>query len=653
MSTERNTAWYHRQSSSSFERIIPRLRQRFPQVPEPEWQVFSARMEEYFGRLFELLHELYSGYYDFFYHLENIMAAATQMWIDRPDDLKALDAAREADPHWFQSNRMIGYIAYADLFAGDLAGIRERIPYLKELGINYLHLMPPFKCPEGDSDGGYAISSYREIRPDLGTMADLAELTRDLRSHGISLCLDFVFNHTADDHEWALKAKAGDPDSQEIYRMFDDRELPDQYERTINTIFPDEHPGCFTYQNRIRKWVWTTFKTNQWDLNYENPVVFSRMAEEMLFLANQGVEVLRLDAVAFLWKRLGTSCENLPEAHKLIQAFNLLIRITAPALVFKSEAIVHPDEVARYIAPGECQLSYNPNLMALLWESLATRKVDLLSHSMKKRFAISPDCAWVNYVRCHDDIGWTFSNEDAEEIGINPADHRRFLIDFYTGRHEASFASGLPFQENTETGDARVSGMAASLAGLDRAIREGNAHEAQIATRRLLLIHGVIFTIGGIPLIYSGDALGVLNDFGFEQDPEKAGDSRWVHRPQFDWENAELRRDPDTYQGRIHDGILRLVWLRQNNRAFTRSETEIVDSGNRHVLSYFRHNPDQTLLMLANFSDREQSISGARLRQLGLRRTVTDLMAGQVVLAAQSLELAPCQFMVLAGSRGN
>jgi amylosucrase len=381
-------------------------------------------------------------------------------------------------------------------------------------------------------------------------------------------------------------------------------------------------------------------------------VVFSRMAEEMLFLANQGVEVLRLDAVAFLWKKLGTSCENLPQAHKIIQAFNLLIRITAPALVFKSEAIVHPDEVARYIAPDECQLSYNPNLMALLWESLATREVNLLGHSMKKRFSIPTECAWVNYVRCHDDIGWTFSNEDAEEIGIRAHDHRRFLIDFYTGRHEASFSAGLPFQENHETGDARISGTAASLAGLERAIRNSNAHDAQIAVRRLLLIHGVIFTLGGIPLVYSGDELAALNDHAFERDDEKAGDSRWVHRPVFNWETADLRRDAATYQGRIHNGILRLVWLRQNNLAFTRSETEIVDSGSRHVFAYFRHHPDQTLLMLANFSDSEQSISGARLRQLGLRRTVTDLMAGQVVLAARSLEMAPCQFMVLSGSRG-
>lgn len=647
--TKNRQEWIARQSRSSFTRILPRLRDRFPQVPEPEWQVFTERMEQHFEPLFDLLHELYSGHYDFFYHLESIMTAATRMWVDRPKELKGLDAQREASPGWYRSNQMIGYILYADHFAGDLNGIREKIPFLKELGVTYLHIMPPFKCPEGDNDGGYAISTYRETEPALGTMEDLAQLATDLRAHGISLCLDFIYNHTADEHEWAQKALAGDKDYQDYYRMYDDREVPDQFERTVNTVFPDEHPGCFTYRSKIRKWVWTTFKNYQWDLNYENPVVFSKMAEEMLFLANQGVEVLRLDAVAFVWKKLGTNCENLPEAHKIIQAFNLLIRITAPALVFKSEAIVHPDEVAKYIAPTECQLSYNPTLMALLWNAVATRKVEFLSHSMMKRFTIHPDCAWVNYIRCHDDIGWTFSNEDADEIGMNAHDHRHFLIQFYTGKHKASFARGLPFQENPHTGDARISGSTASLAGLEKAIADGNEEARQTAIRRILLMHGVIFTIGGIPLIYAGDSIGTLNDYGFKDDPETAGDSRWVHRPRFDWKAAELRYEEGTHQYEIFHGLLKLAQVRRSNAAFDRTETEIVDTQNPHVFAYFRHHPDQTALMLANFSDFPTEIPGTRLRQLGLRRTLTDLMTGQVITASEALHMEGCRFMVLVG----
>ncbi|MCB1209401.1 MAG: hypothetical protein KDK97_08750 [Verrucomicrobiales bacterium] len=649
MTPQTNNDWIARQSRSSFERILPRLRDRFPQVPEPEWEVFSSRMRQYFHPLFELLHQLYSGHYDFFYHLESIMISATRMWVERPIELKALDAQREMHPSWYRSNQMIGYIVYANHFAGNLHGLREKIPFLKELGVTYLHVMPPFRCPEGDSDGGYAISSYRETDPALGTMEDLAELAADLRNHGISLCLDFVYNHTSDEHEWAKKALAGDPEYQDYYRMFDDRTLPDQYEQTVNAVFPDEHPGSFTYRSRIRKWVWTTFKNYQWDLNYENPVVFSKMAEEMLFLANQGVGILRLDAVAFVWKKLGTNCENLPEAHKIIRAFNLLVRITAPALLFKSEAIVHPDEVAKYIDPGECQLSYNPTLMALLWNACATRKVELLRHSMKKRFAIHPDCAWVNYIRCHDDIGWTFSDEDMAEIGMSAADHRKFLTQFYTGSHEASFARGLPFQENPQTGDARVSGATASLAGLEEALEEDDPEQAALAVRRILLLHGVIFTIGGIPLIYAGDAVGTLNDYSFKDDPETAGDSRWVHRPIFDWELAKKRSDPGTYQNEIYQGILKLGEVRRNNAAFDRTETEIIDTSNVHVFGYFRHHLDQTALILANFSDHPQELSGTRLRQLGLRRTLTDLMTGQVITASQALHMEGCRFMVLVG----
>ncbi len=330
-----------------------------------------------------------------------------------------------------------------DLFAGTLKGIQEKVPYFKELGLTYLHLMPLFRCPEGENDGGYAISSYREVNPALGTMQELSNLAQLLRKEGISLVLDFVFNHTSNEHEWALKARAGDPEYQAYYYMFDDRTMPDAYERTLREIFPEEHPGAFTYFSDVGKWVWTTFHSNQWDLNYSNPVVFNRMAEEMLFLANAGVEVLRLDAVAFLWKQMGTNCENLPEAHMLIQAFNAIARISAPALIFKSEAIVHPDEVVRYIHPKECQISYNPLLMALLWNTLATRQTDLLTFSMQERFRIHPQCAWVNYVRCHDDIGWTFSDEDAAQLGINGFDHRRFLNDFYTGKFPGSFCARI------------------------------------------------------------------------------------------------------------------------------------------------------------------------------------------------------------------
>ncbi|HKJ87953.1 MAG TPA: alpha-amylase family glycosyl hydrolase, partial [Gammaproteobacteria bacterium] len=464
------------------------------------------------------------------------------------------------------------------------------------------------------------------------------------------LTLDFVFNHTSDEHEWARRAQAGEREFQAYYRMFPDREWPDAYEATMPEVFSEDHPGAFTYVPRLKKWVWTTFHTYQWDLNYANPAVFNSMLEEMLFLANQGVEILRLDAVAFIWKRLGTNSQNLPEAHWIIQAFNALANIAAPAMVFKSEAIVHPDEVRKYVSPDECPLSYNPQLMALLWEALATRDTRVLYNAMERSFHLPEGCTWVNYVRSHDDIGWAFADEDVEEAGFQADAHRRFLTRFYTDRFEGSFARGAPFQEDTETGQARVSGTCASLAGLEKALEEGDCKEEDLSIRRILLLQGISITIGGIPLIYLGDEIATLNDYSYDQDPAKVGDSRWMHRAPFDWERAEDRHDGATLPGRVYEGLLRLIQLRQQNPAFTRSETEFATTGNKHVLGYIRFNDQASVLVLANFSEHEQCLEARRLRQMGMRKTMVDLFAGRTITATQELVMEPYQLMVL--SRG-
>jgi amylosucrase len=618
-----------REARVSLKRLLPRLDAL--KLKKQEREVLVQRFEAQFPRAFGLLVELYGDRYDFFYHLQRTFDAVVQMYIDRPAALKALDDSREADPAWFQSERMVGGVCYVDLFAGNLQGVREKIPYFQELGLTYLHLMPLFKAPEGQSDGGYAVSDYRSVNPALGTMAELADLSAELRIHGISLVLDFVFNHTSDEHTWALKALAGDEDYQDYYRLFDDRTLPDAYERTLREIFPDQAPGSFTYNDTLNKWVWTTFNRFQWDLNYANPAVFTAMLEEMLFLANQGVEVLRLDAVAFIWKQMGTTCENLPQAHQIIQALNGLVRIAAPAMIFKSEAIVHPDHVASYISRDECPISYNPTLMALLWEALATREVKLLRHSMQKRFEIMPDCAWVNYVRVHDDIGWSFADEDAVEVGIWGFDHRQFLNQFYTGQFPGSFASGLPFNYNPITRDMRICGTCASLAGLER----GDEH----AIDRILLIHAIILSAGGIPLLYLGDEVATPNDYSYRDDPAKADDSRWVHRPAFDWQRAERRHDATTPEGRVFQTLQRMIQVRQSNPVFAGNRTRFFDTGSLHVLGY-THN--QRLHVLANFSDVEQGIhmpfnpGGA-----------VDLITGQALGEDSVVRLQPYQVMWL------
>jgi amylosucrase/maltose alpha-D-glucosyltransferase/alpha-amylase len=641
--------WMRKQASASLRRLMPRLKQHFQEYTDtPEWEAYEQRVQRFFPRLFHCMHELYQEEYDFFFHLESVLQSATRMWIDRPDELKALDALRETDPEWYLSQRMVGAMCYVDLFAGNFEGFKERIGYLKELGITYLHLMPVFRMPEGDNDGGYAVSSYRETDPRLGSMEELAELADQLRRHGISLVLDFVFNHTSDEHQWAMRAKEGDETYQEYYRTFPNRKMPNAYEQSMGEVFPEDHPGAFTYNNRMKRWVWTTFNNYQWDLNYENPEVFNRMIEEMLFLANQGVEILRFDAVAFAWKELGTHCQNLPEAHLLIQAFNAVAQIAAPALVFKSEAIVHPDDVRKYVSLEECPLSYNPQLMALLWESMATRDTRVLYQALHRRFQLPRGCAWMNYLRCHDDIGWAFANDDVESVGFDPDAHRRFLTRFYTGQFEGSFARGAPFMENPATGEARVSGTLASLCGLEKAEQEQDETEIDLAIRRILLLHGLIITLSGIPLIYLGDEIGMLNDYAYDQDFEKVGDSRWLHRPAFDWDRARERLEKDTPAGRIYQRLQRLIQLRQQNSAFSWSETELIDTGNHHVFGFFRNHEQRSVLVLGNFTERSQTLEARLLRRMGMRKNMVDLYAGKTITATQELVLEPYQFMVLS-----
>jgi len=603
------------------------------------WPIFEARLDAGFPRLFELLISLYGTHYDFFYHLEALLKTAAHAHLERTPTLRALDVEREGSgARWYQSEKQVAGVCYVDLYATDLAGIRARIPYLKELGLTYLHLMPLFKAPAGNSDGGYAVSSFREVNPALGTMDQLAALAAELRAEGISLALDLVFNHTSDEHEWALRAKAGDKDYQAFYRMFPDRTLPDQYERTLREVFPEQAPGNFTFVPEVGQWVWTTFNTFQWDLNYANPAVFDAMLGEMLFLANRGVQILRLDAVAFVWKEIGTTSENLPQAHWIIEALNILVKLAAPATIFKSEAIVHPDDVAKYIG-RECEISYHPTLMVLLWEALATHEVRLLRHTLAKRFVIPENAAWVNYIRLHDDIGWSFANEDAAELGIDGEAHRNFLNAFYTGQFPGSYARGLPFNYNPRTGDMRISGMAASLNGLETALENHDDAQIELSIARYLLIQGLTLAAGGIPLLYLNDELGALNDYSYRNDPAHAGDSRWVHRPRFNAARWAARTDPASIAGRHYLPLLNMIHVRKAHAAFAANGyANWLESGNPYVLAVERSNIGENVLILANFSEHKQVVNG---RFSAGEKPLTDLISGAEYPVEQALTLPP------------
>ncbi|HUG66593.1 MAG TPA: alpha-amylase family glycosyl hydrolase [Pirellulaceae bacterium] len=636
------------------QRIAPRLKALWTEITVTEEVIrpFEHRLAQIWPALFERLYRLYGDRYDFFYHIEQILLTAARAWVERDPELRQQDEHRIHEANWFQSEKLVGGALYVDLFSENLGKLGEQIPYFQQLGLTYLHLMPLFAVRPGDNDGGYAISNYRSIDPRLGTIEDLQRLAQDLRAAGICLVLDFVFNHTADDHYWARQAEAGDREYQKFYYLFDDRRLPDQYERTLREIFPTVRRGNFTWHDGMRKWVWTTFNNFQWDLNYHNPAVFRAMLEEMLFLANRGVDILRLDAIAFIWKEMGSSCENLPQAHELVRAFNLLARLAAPGLLFKSEAIVHPDEVVKYISPQECQLSYNPTLMALLWESLATREVKLLTRSLAHRHPLPDQTAWVNYLRCHDDIGWTFDDEDAAAVGIHAYNHRQFLNAFYTGQFPGSFARGVPFQHNSDTGDMRISGTMASLAGLEQAIEQDDEQLVEMAVRRIMLLHGVTLSIGGVPLLYLGEEWGMLNDYDFVKDPAKSGDTRWIHRPKMKWEYLDQL---DTRQATLQESVRRRIFQqlrqmiswRQRLPAIAGQKMELLKTQNPHLLGYTRSHDGSRLIVLANFTDTEQVLSGNALRMAGLGRFFQDVLTDTLIATSEDLYFAPYQLLWL------
>src|SRR3984957_3841991 len=590
-----------------------------------EADAFLARLEQLSFDIAGPLEQVYGGVIDTTRFATGRILDTMTASAGRPAPLRVLVGRREIDPAWLQRSRMIGYVCYADRFAGSLRGVRQHLDYLAELGVTYLHLMPLLRPRDGDSDGGYAVADYGAVDPRVGSLADLEVLAAELHGRGIALCIDLVLNHTAREHEWARKAQAGDPACREMYLIYPDRTAPDAYEATLPEVFPDTAPGSFTEVPGLG-WVWTTFHDYQWDLNYANPAVFRQMLATMLTLANRGVDVLRLDAAPFLWKRPGTDCQNQPEAHLLLQAFRALTRLAAPGLVLKAEAIVGPEMLVGYLGAHdryrpECDLAYDNQLMVMLWSTLASRDVRLAEHALSRRRPAPAPTAWVSYLRCHDDIGWAVSDADAAAAGLGGFEHRRFLSEFFAGRFPGSFARGALFQENPLTGDARISGMAASLCGIESAVSAGDEAAPPPSIRRLESIYAVAFSFGGIPLIYMGDELALRNDSGWADDPAHAEDNRWMHRPPMDWDAAARRHDPGSVEGRVFGALRELASARQSLLALrSGGTTEILPTENRSVLAYRRAHPRSTpFLALTSFSDSAQRVEASIIERAGLR----------------------------------
>jgi amylosucrase len=627
---------YEQASHALLNEILLKLK---PEIGNLRLRHFYTRLGANFYAIHSLFHLLYGDRPDFKEQMVSLVETLALRYIERAPHLRKSDLAREQDYNWFLSQKWVGMALYCDRFADDLKGLRAKLPYLQELGVNMLHIMPILDCPKGKSDGGYAVRDFCKIDPRFGTTADVVALASTLKKRDMLLVLDVVVNHTSDEHEWAQLARKGDKKYQDYYFVFNDREIPDIYEETMPEIFPATAPGNFTWDEEMGKWVMTVFNNYQWDLNYRNPEVLIEMIDIILFWANKGADILRLDAVAFLWKKMGSVCQNEREAHLLLQLMKDCCQVTAPGVLFIAEAIVAPAEIAKYfgedaINAKECEIAYNATFMALLWDAVATKNASLLNQGVKNLPVKLERATWLNYVRCHDDIGLGFDDNDVRLAGYDPVKHRRFLIDYFTGKFPGSPARGLPFGENPKTGDARISGSLASLVGLEAALESQNEEAIDDAIKTILLLHSMILSFGGIPLLYYGDAIGTLNNPEYLADPSKRADNRWMNRSHFDWDKAEKRHQTGSVEQRIFSALKRMIALRKETMAFAdfdNRQSLMLDAP--HLLVFSRTDPQNSrnkVLVIGNFSVETQALSVDALRAHGFfqKDGMKDLCSG-------------------------
>ena len=611
---------YEQVSHSLLNDILNQIR---PEISKQDLRHFYTRLGANFYAIHSLFVKLYGDRDDFDLQALRLVETMAQQYIKRPETLRQLDLEREKDYNWFLSQKWVGMALYCNGFAGDLPGLQSRLSYFQELGINLVHIMPIMLCPEGNSDGGYAVSDFRELDPRVGTLDDLQALSDEMQQRDLLLVLDVVVNHTSNSHSWAQQARAGDKIYQDYYYTFKNRNVPDMFEQIMPEIFPETSPGNFTWDEELGRWVMTVFNDYQWDLNYSNPAVFIEMLNIILFWANRGADILRLDAVAFLWKKIGSTCQNEREAHLLLQLFKDCCQVTAPGVLFIAEAIVAPVEVIKYfgedaVIAKECEIAYNATFMALMWDAVATKNARLLNQGIKNLPVKLERATWLNYIRCHDDIGLGFDDRDILLSDYEPASHRKFLIDYFTGQFDDSHARGLPFGQNYKTGDARISGSLASLVGLEYALETEDDRGVDDAIKLILLLHGMIMSFGGIPLLYYGDALGTLNDDSFRDDPQKQGDTRWVHRPSIDWEKAARRNTSGTVEYKVFSALKKMIAVRKEIHVFADfNNRELIDIENPNLFVFGRYplsKHHEQVLVVANFDSKPQYLN---LQDLG------------------------------------
>lgn len=581
--------------------------------------IFQHRLERHHDELRWLYMELYQNG-DMFAELCSQMY---EYYNCRSKKLKERDLKREKGPDWYHGKDMLGMMLYTDNFAGNMKGVKEKIPYLKECNINCLHLMPFLDTPKGRSDGGYAVADFRKVRPDLGTMKDLAELTEKCHEEDINVCMDFVMNHTSEDHEWARRARAGEGEYMSRYFFYDNEEIPEKYEKTVPQVFPTTAPGNFTYLPETGHYVMTTFYPYQWDLNYRNPRVFNEMIYNFLYLTNQGIDIVRIDAVPYIWKELGTTCRNLKQVHTIVRMMRMIAEIVCPGVLLLGEVVMEPEKVVPYfgtVEKPECHMLYNVTTMATTWNSIATGDIRLLKKQMDIVNQLPKQYVFLNYLRCHDDIGWGLDYETMRPWGIKEIPHKRYLNDYFTGKIRGSVSRGELYNDDPVTQDARFCGTTASMCGIEKAGFEHDEEAMNAAVREDIMLHAYMLTQSGIPMLYSGDELGQVNDYSYKNDPEKRADSRYIHRGKLPWELAEDKEDVTTVQGNIFQTLDRLEKIRRQEITFDKdADVYTYDVHDDSILCVLREYKGRRFFGIFNFSNQEKT---AWMQEKGMYRNL-------------------------------
>lgn len=565
--------------------------------------IYKERFEQKKDELHDLYMQLYGNDAMFAELCEHLYA----FYKERSEKLKTLDKKREADPNWYKKNDMLGMMFYIDNFAGNMKGVQGKLDYLEKNNVNYIHLMPFLDTPKGRSDGGYAVADFRKVQENLGSMEDLENLTNACHEKGISVCMDFVMNHTSEDHEWAKKARQGDGEYMSRYFFFDNAVIPSEYEKTVPQVFPTTAPGNFTWLPEIGHYVMTTFYPYQWDLNYKNPRVFNEMMYNFLYLANKGIDIIRIDAVPYIWKELHTTCRNLPQVHTIVRMMRLIGELVCPGILLLGEVVMEPEKVVPYfgtVEKPECHMLYNVTTMATTWHTVATRDVSLLKKQLDIVNRLPKDYVFLNYLRCHDDIGWGLDFETLKDYGMEEIAHKRFLNDFFTGKTQGSVSRGELYNDDPVTMDARFCGTTASMCGIETALKEDNAEKLEEAVRMDVMLHAYMLVQSGIPMLYSGDEIAQLNDNHYKENPQKAEDSRYIHRGAFLWENAKKRKEKYSVEEIVFDSLAKLEKIRRNETVFdAKADVYTYDVKENKILGILREDENTRFIALFNFGN--------------------------------------------------